>query len=518
MTEAFLKERQPVAVERSYELRAGAERLRDTHTPELFFDGIVGAASRAAPDLTVTALAPGQEILASDARVRAAFSKAGWEKSVSRDVNEVAKLIDEDKRLLALAEVAPSERAPTKEQLLSLYDEAFAREWARFLESIRIPRYGDCEDAKDDYKDLQSPAGSPIVKLLEESAKQTELGALLGLGGQEKVAEAFEPLHALTKGSDKEPAAIEDYMEHLEAVSDQIADCAKEKEYEPEAKVFRKGKEWPSEYADRFPSARLLGEAIESFLSLPVEVAEGLVGGASAVRVAKETEKSGGVRDEVRSLVRLYPFASGGDAASIDDVKAIFGSDGAIEKFRQEWVESEKIEPSPELDRCFESAKRIRSTLSIDEDEMQAPFTITVGEPRSDGTAVGNANLKLIDRITIVAAGEKIFARAPFGSSQEAVWSTAAGDAPSSIVLEHTKENRKLGGETVDPGLWSWFRLLDKANSSPEGSAAKFTWKFEDAGIEVDALVKMKRAEECYFEKSSSFRRFSLPKDLIGSE
>lgn len=516
LTEAFLKDRTPVtARDRGYELRAGAERLRDAHAPEPFFEGIVGGASREARDLDLAALVPGQSILKSNGKVRAAFTKAGWEKSVSRDVGDVAKLIEEDKRLLALASVSPSERAPTKEQLVALYEAAFAREWGMFLESIELSDYEDCDDAEDDFKELQSPAGSPLVKLMQESAKQTDLGQLLGvIGGQEQVANAFEPLRVLTKGSDKSPAPIEEFLGKFEEVSDQIADCAKEKDFEPESKVFRKAKEWAGEFSDRFPKARIVGEAIETVLTMPVEAGERLVGGASAGRAGKALAERGGPSGELATLAAFYPFGSSSEPATLDDVRAFFGSDGAMAKFKEEWVESGRIEPSPELDACLEAVESVRRNMAIDDDDFRAAFSFTVSEPRSDGTPIGNANLKLIDRITLVVGGEKYYARAPFGNSQDAEWTTASGEEASSIVLEYTRENKKIAGETAAPGIWSWFQLLDRARSSRRGGGTLFTFKFEEAGIEVDCLIKM-RGDDCPFAKGSSFRRLQLPRNLV---
>jgi hypothetical protein len=179
-----------------------------------------------------------------------------------------------------------------------------------------------------------------------------------------------------------------------------------------------------------------------------------------------------------------------------------------IEKFWQQEIEAGELTATPALVKWRENAAKVRRALSVDEDDLAAPFQITINEVRSNGTPVGNANLQLIDRITIVVNGAKILARAPFGT-YDATWTTT--DEPSSIVLEYTKMNQKIDGLSAPPGLWSWFQLLDMGDKEGEGNPLELTWMFEDAAIEVDAAVRM-RGDECYFAKGSSFRRVQLKK------
>ena len=492
-------------------LKRGARALRDTHTADAFFDGIVAGASRQFEnlDLTMKGMTGSQDILTTDERIRAAYTKDGWSEYVGDRIDDVRGVIESDNKLIRLSEEDPAETAPKKDDLMDLYVAGFPEEWANFLGSVRIKEYTSCNDADDDYKELKSRKGSPIIRILDTLEEQGTFGALSG--DVKTVEEATAPVRRFVKAAkDDDDAPIDEYRGFLDDIHDDIVDCAeKTKEFVYDSKSVRKANEQVEDFVSDFDGDDL-PDALEKFLKLPFARADRLL-----LRV-EDTVKTGEVNDawtqkvfdDYSSGIRgRYPFGTGGPA-SVGDVAGVLQKGGGLDAF-QDQIADKKLDPSPAVQAALRTADRIRSSLSIGGDQLSAAFRAELLEPVAL-SGRGTETLKVMDQVILTVNGKDLVGR-PANRQDNFTWSTGTTETRCGLVLRHTSAGRELGRVESRDNIWSWFQLIDEGKVSKEGTAYIVTWEFPDIGVAIPVKITMQSGGDCPFVRGSAFRSFSLP-------
>ncbi|MCA9758592.1 MAG: type VI secretion system membrane subunit TssM [Candidatus Eisenbacteria bacterium] len=492
-------------------VRKGARALRNTHTAEAFFDGIVLGASREHEDLDLTMRSMAgatQDILQTDEKIRAAFTKAGWSSYVGDRIGNVRSVIESDNKLIELAGESPSETTPKKEDLVELYVDAFPSEWADFLESVKVKSYTSCDDADDDFKELKSRRGSPIVKVLETLAEQGDFGPLSSEVGA--VEQSVAPVIQFIKAKGDEDTPFDDYRKSLDDLHDEIAECAENRdEFEYDTKASRKAKEKVEDFVSGYEGDDL-PDALQEFLEGPITEADRLLSKvevivkAGAVNDAWEKQ----VYDDYKSGIQgHYPFGSG-SSASVNDIGKVLQNGGGLDSFEAA-MNDEKITPSAGIAAALRAADDIRRNLDIRPDQLSATFNAKLLPPQTI-KGRGDETLRVLDQVVLTVNGKELTGR-PANRDADFRWSTDAEDTRCSLVLRHTSASRVLGQVESEDNVWSWFRLIDQGKATPDGDAVIVTWEFEDIGVAIPVRITMRNGGDCPFVGGSKFRRFSLP-------
>ncbi|MEZ4649565.1 MAG: type VI secretion system membrane subunit TssM [Candidatus Eisenbacteria bacterium] len=492
-------------------VRRGARSLRNSHTAQAFFDGIVVGASREHEDLDLTMRSMAgatQNILQSDERIRAAFTKDGWSAYVGERIGNVRSVIEDDNKLIELAKESPSETTPKKEDLVALYVESFPAEWAEFLESVRVKEYDNCEDADDDFKELKSRKGSPIVKVLEKMAEQGSFGALsLDVKAVEK---AVAPVVEFITAKDDEDTPFDDYRKSLDDLHDDIADCAeKPDELDYDTRAGSKAKEKVEDFVSGYDGDDL-PDALQKFLEAPIDEADALLRGEQKKGDARAVDEawSSQVYDDYKSaMAGNYPFGSG-RSASVNGIADILKSGGKLDSFESD-MEKEKAAVSGGVKTAFRAADDIRRNLDIGSGDITAMFNAKILDPVVT-SGRGDETKKLLDQVVFTVNGKELKGR-PANRDLDFRWTTNAEDTGCSLVLQQTSASRVLGKVEGEDNVWSLFHLIDQGKAKRDGNAVIVTWEFEDIGIAVPIRITMRNGGDCPFVKGSTFRSFSLP-------
>lgn len=508
LAEAYLRRGEPVvsADERRRTLLAGARRLAETHDPEEFFDGMVAAAGRCEKDLTLEHFVGEQRILTAGRAVRAAFTRAGWDRCVSDQLDQMERRIESDDKLIVAAGSEPSPGAPTREDLLKLYQREYPREWAAFFESVRLSSSpARCADAVEDMRKLASSSGSPLLNLFRKAASEAELGdKVLGRSiparlQSETVAginDALRPLTAFVAAKEGAPS-LDAYAEKLDGLYQQVADCAEKPDFQADPAALRGVRDWPRvEYADHF-GRNALAAAITNLLESPTQTVERVLGTEGATR-AGETLKEEVIEPFKEKIAGKYPFGDG-EPASVRDVTDVFGPSGMLATFVKE--QEDAPTPAPGLPELRRQLDEIRRVLNVDDSGLYTTFKVTAEKVQSLGTEEGSANLRKIDSVVLTINGVQLVDRLN-QTSKNFTWSTGDDDTQCSVSLMRGTE--KVAFLEKD-GVWAFFQLWDEAKKSRSDSAWRLTWSFPDKGVEASFLVTMRDGAPP-FRRESPFR------------
>jgi type VI secretion system IcmF/VasK family protein len=514
IVEEFLEKKTPLLslASRQTELEAGARRLDDTHVREEYFEGIVSAASRCAPDLTLRSLAGDQTILIvpDEAVVRAAFSKTGFITCVSEAFRNVNKTMQADIELIERAGVKPRNEAPSEKELMALYVDAYPEEWQTFLSAVHLRSYTGCADAVVDLKELRKKKSSPLMKLIDGASTEARLeskdlqGKLVGSELVDAINNEMRPLLEFTAAGKDEDAPSDEYAAQLVAVYEQIAACAEDPTVGFDGKVLLKAETWADDYADRFGNS--LGYALGRLLKQPLNMTKSAVSSQGTL-VAAGDWQANIVTFFSERLGAKYPFnRESEDMASADDVIGFFGPDGKLDQFARSLADAGK-QPTPELQQCLDAANDIRGWLRMTSGSLKSSFTFEAAEVKPiAGSSEGEAYNRRIDQTVLTINGVAL-ADQRAGASKTFTWSSDDEAPDCSLVLNYTQGNQKIAALEFS-SLWAICQLFDEASARREGGGHRLVWRFAEQGIEVHYLLTMKSGNECPFLKDSAFRNF----------
>lgn len=518
MAEEFLVLGRPFPVNRDHELRSGARRLAQTHTAEEFFRGIVSEASRAGTDQTLELIVPDQSILHSEEAVRAAFTRAGWQRSVLPQVLNVDETWAADNRLIDLAGGEPTEHPPSQQDLLDLYRDAYSDEWVEFLESIRMKSYRDCKKMEPDLRTLQKRGTSPLLKLIRKAADiaslETQIKVTLpGLENIEGIHSDMEPLEVLTESTEERPAPLEEYAERLAEVYRQVDACAADEEeaFQVDRGVLREGRHWLNDFVEQFGGSEI-ASALEALMSRPIDRSAEVMGQVAPTRLQQEWagEVFGFLQD---NLAGAYPFADSDDTADPNDVTDFFGPGGAMANFAVSLEESPATSyAGRKTRRALQTAAQIRQELNMSDNAFEARFTLQAQAVRSMGTATGDESERRIDQVVLTINGASLVDRLQ-GAGQDFTWKADDENLDCSLVLESSRHPREVAAIRFGGTVWGICQLFDQRTRimGTNDAGRLVTWRFPEAEVEVEFLLTTRDRVEPFFIRGSAFRKFSLP-------
>jgi type VI secretion system IcmF/VasK family protein len=524
MTREFLELGQPIpASDREYALRRGGRRLSETHTPREFFRGIVYEASQTGVDRTLNLLVPDQQILQTDDTVRAAFTRAGWERSVFLQVKGVENTIRDDNKLITMSGAEPTAQAPSQQTLLEIYRDAFPEEWISFFESVHLGSYDSCDNLQDDLRKLRSLGTSPLLKLLREAAdissleSQVPLGNLPGMDQIAGIQSSMAPLRALCKPTDEAPAQIEAFATQLNMVYKQVDACANEDEFQLDEAVLREVDHWLDDFVDE-TGGNEIAASLKVIMKRPVDLAARVMGQTSLNTAHAGLQRNWS--DHVLAFYQdklsgAYPFAIGGDNADPLDVTDFFGSTGALAEFGKELEQSQATSfAGRRTARALQVAATIRRDMSMADKSFGAQFTLKALGIRSLGTATGDNNRSRIDKVVLTINGVPLVDRL-VQTEKDFSWRTDDAELICSLVLESSRTREQVAEVSFDGTIWALCRLFEECNIIGTNENGRIvTWEFPDQGVSVEFLLTTREGVEPFFIPESMFRRFSLPEGV----
>jgi type VI secretion system protein ImpL len=519
LAEEFLAAKAPIRTleSRRDELASGGRRLADTHRPREMLAGLVAAAGREGQDVTLATLNVDDDLFSSgaSARVRAAFTREGWESRVSRDLKEVARLLEEDRKLLQKLGVQGDGGTVTAEQIFEVYAEEYPREWGDFLASLSMKSYADCGQLAGDLKELSQPRGSALLQLLERAGGRARLDAGLiegavGGGRVSALNTEMEPLLGFGTGGKDQPSPAEEYADLLAALRRDVAACADDPAAATSRVALQDAQDWVDRFGDRF-RGNSVAQAMTDLLGAPLTAASGVLRGAGgqAAEQAFGAQVAGPV---AQRLGDRYPFGGGeDDQASFEDVSKFLGPGGTIETFADGLLQGRQA-LSSEMSSFLARLTDIRKGLSMG-DALESRFTLELRELRAqEGNDTGLANLRRVDQV-VVSIGDKREAFQAPGDRAEFTWSSGAGTTACGLELRHTAKNQVVDALQLDSD-WAICQLFDRGRPSRSGGATRIVWPLSESGMEAEFTVTMRGGADCPFVKGSAFRR--LPNNLPG--
>jgi type VI secretion system IcmF/VasK family protein len=522
LAEEFLERKEPIRplAARRDELSSGGRRLADTHRPREMLDGLVAAAGREAEDITLTTLGADDGLLSApaSARVRAAFTREGWEKKVSKDLKEVARLLEDDRKLLQKLGVQGDGGTVTAEQIFEVYADEYPREWSDFVASVSLKSYADCGQLAPVLKELSQPKGSALLQLLERAGARARLeaGLIEGAVGGGRVSALnaeMEPLLGFGTGGKDQPSPADEYADLLAALRRDVAACADDPAAATSRVALQDAQDWVDRFSDRF-RGNGVATSMGDLLGAPLSAASGVLraSGGQAAEQAFGAQVAGPVGQRLGSR---YPFGSGeDDQASFEDVSKFLGPGGTIETFADGLLQGRQA-LSSEMSGFLSRLTDIRKGLSMG-DALESRFTLELRELRAqEGNDTGLANLRRVDQVLVSIGDHREAFQAP-GDRAEFTWSSGAATMACGVELRHTAKNQVVDQIQLDSD-WAICQLFDRGRATRSGGATRVVWPLRDSGMEVEFLVTMRGGAECPFARGSAFRRLpgNLPADIL---
>jgi len=525
MAREFLDLGQPIEnVDRRHELRRGGRRLAQTHTPREFFRGIVFEASLTCQDLTLDLLAPDQMILQSEVSIPAAFTKAGWERSVQPQVRDVDKTVAMDNKLIVMAGAEPTEHPPARETLLEIYRDAFPEAWVDFFESVRLRSYTDCDHLQDDLRKLHRPGTSPLLRIVREAAEisnlktQIPIGDLPGMSNVDGIYRTMQPVRFLGQPTDDAPAHLEGYADQLSQVYRQVESCANDDDFQLDESVLREANHWLDDFMDD-TGGNQIASALRTLLKRPIDLAAHVMGQTSlaSAEARLQNEWSDQVFDFFHDKLNdTYPFSNTNRNADPKDVAEFFGPGGAMEEFEKLVTSGAAASfPGRRCKRAIDDAKQIRRDLMMTDKSFQTQFALEVQAVRSTNSEKGINNQRRIDRVKLTINGVELIDRIGAHTRKDFTWSTDDAELNAVLILESVRTHEVVASREFDGTVWSICQLFENAKTlgSRAGGWA-VTWEFPDEEVEVEFYLTTREQIDPFFIRESPFRQFALPQGV----
>jgi len=524
IVEEYLAAKKPL---RSFESRrndllAGGRRLAETHQPDAMLDGLVAAASRTCKDLTLSDLSNNGRLLTApeSARVRAAFTRAGFDECVSTSLKDLSATLARDRKMLDRIGVATSGAPPSTDQVFELYTEAYPREWADFIEVVRLPVTGSCAEFEPLLKKLRQRNGSALIGLLESAAAAAKLDEKLSEslfpGRVRKINDALNPLITFAVAEKDKPSPADEYADLLGDLYRDVQACAEDPAQGTAKGALSDAQDWVDQFSDRERGSHLAA-GMATLLFAPLSASGGVLkaSGGQAAEQSFGAEVSGPVGER---LADRYPFGGGADRpASFEDVIKLLGPDGTIESFASELRQSKKP-LSGSMESYLSRLTAVRTAVRMTGDELKSVMVWKrVSLSAIEGNDTGEANLSRVDQVDVIVSGVRQGFQSD-GDEATFEWSSGATSTECGLELKYTRKNQTVDELKFD-SPWAIAELFDKGRASGGGGSTRVVWQLPESGLQVEFQVSMRGGAECPFVRGSSFRKLpgALPANILGS-
>ena len=461
-----------------------------------YYGALIDEADRQASPVDFAALHPeSASYVGTAGAVPGAFTEGGWD-FVHAQLENIDALFSLEDWVVGGEPVPPSERQAMADAIRSRYEAEYVARWTAFLDGATVARGGGPAAAAARLRTL-SGRESPLLQLLALVSSQTDVDST--------VAAVFQPVHTLVPPDQTDRLIGEGnqaYVDALAAVGTALGplgepggatDPAALSDVSASVDQARNAvREVTQGFVIEGPAGEV-GDRVAVLLEAPIEATGGLARGLPAQQA---NAAAASFCSEFDALTRMYPFTSGGPAASLDDFVAMFAPvEGGLWRFyersltglverrgsRYDAVEGANPRPSGELIRFFNDAATFSSAMFTDEGEgpelvlgfrMLTSDRLTEVEVNVDGQ---------IHQFTRTSPGVQAFR-----------WSAdRARNADISGVLD---------GEAVrlvepEPGQWALFRLFQIAEwRSLGGSRFAVTWDLPSHGLVLEGEVSLNSA------------------------
>ncbi|MDZ4803595.1 MAG: type VI secretion system membrane subunit TssM [Candidatus Eisenbacteria bacterium] len=526
IVEEYLGSKQPL---RSFESRrndlvTGGRRLAETHRPDAMLDGLIAAASRGCKDLRLEDLSNNGRVLSApeSARIRAAFTKAGFEGCVSTSLKDLKSTLEKDRKMLTRIGVATSGPPPSTDQVFDLYTEEYPREWADFIEVVRLPAVNDCAEFEPLLKKLRQRNGSALIGLLESAAAAAKLDEKLSEsvfpGRVRKINDAMEPLITFAVAEKDKPSPADEYADLLGDLYRDVQACAEDPAKETAKGALKDAQDWVDQFSDR-ERANAVATGMAALLYAPTNVSAGVLKGSFIDAVAKDAKgkfDAEAAEPVKERLANRYPFGgSPENPAVFDDVLSLLKPDGLIESAAAEARRSGQT-LSGAMDSFLSRLSKVRTGVRMTGDELKSVMTWKrLSVTAVEGNDTGEANLSRVDQVDVIVSGAKQSFQSD-GDEATIEWSSSATSTDCGIELKYTRKNQTVDALRFD-SPWAIAELFDKGKTGGGGGATVVTWQLPESGLEVQFEVSMRGGAECPFVRGSSFRKLpgALPDNIL---
>ena len=511
---AILSEVFPAGRSADPELEAAVRaRLRGDWTAEGLLPAVRARAAGVA-GVTLASAAGENSGLSGTATVPGAYTAEGW-----KEARGFLDGLDAVRRDEALRAAFGGEPPDLRSELLARYGDEFVQAWLGFLGGVDVPPSADAAGAQA-FLERAAGEGSPILKLLREAARQTDLEGGTGVAPR-AVLDAFVPVReffqAPGKGAlsrirgrlDPDKTAASEYLALLGALKEGYASVAKAPN-PAETKEILDLEGW---IRTRLPGGDPVEDELARFLQVPVHVVQGT---ARRGRGRGLQAGWGQVASEFReSLAGRYPCAAGGPDAALRDYESFFGPSGTVWTFYRENLSGvitetgDPLDPtvtiSPAFRQAVARAYRIRTAL-FSGGSAGLSLSVRAGVPRRD------AGSSLVPRGTrLEIGGDAIVYQLGAQTWKNIVWPGASPSAGAAVRLSASNATPPpLQAE----GVWGFFRLIDRAQiRRTGGNAVMVSWKMNTEMGDVELPYEVGDLPAVH-PLESGFLRFSCPEAI----
>lgn len=268
------------------------------------------------------------DVVTNDAVVPGAFTLAGRD-LVQANLDSVDDLFV---RYQWIYGNQPPANKPQRADLARLYEQEYIRRWQDYIARGAVQRFANMGEAGGRLG-LLAGTTSPLFAMLAVASRETAMDTLSAVG------RAFQPLHA-TVAPDADPRAVTagvlGYANALNGLSAQLnvlAGASGPAREQGAMQAAAAAAAIRSEAATLAASFVMSGEAaitasnIQRLLRQPADQVETLISGMG---VAALNEAAASFCRSFAGIAGRYPFAAGGQDASVDDVSAMFQRNGGV--------------------------------------------------------------------------------------------------------------------------------------------------------------------------------------------
>ena len=483
--------------------------------------------SQFSPVTLTSMLERGASLFASPSKVEVPgfFTQRAWNNYVEEQIEQAAKTPTQD-GLIGGGPEQSSENLPDpetiQEKLRERYFGDYVEAWRQFLSNVQYRSFGDLRSTAEALQTLGDQYNSPILYILGGVTNRTQFGSAIGAAAKSAAGQAQEEAARRTEGAvqreigvraDAPDAAASETSEHpvnrrmkslhrLEPIGPDAPSGNLEKALGLLREVGRKldgirnDREKTYDYAQRVLAEKELSQqmrSLRSYLSqISPEVRRELFErpireGWSAVLGRTQRYLNARWDEEVYSFYQAnlearYPVSNSptGDVPLATFKKFFRRQDGTLasfyenrlspflqeDQYRPKTWEGQGIQVSPSMARTLEQAEQIRDELFSGDFGLQ--FRLVPDQPEREGDP------PTPKQVTIRAHGKRL----PYElGARPDEWFQWPGKRRGAMLQITTKEGKV--GPIEASGPWAWFRLLEKADVTPESPTDyRLEWRF----------------------------------------
>lgn len=453
--------------------------LAQFNAMERLYQALLAQAAAQAPTVNFNKQFPGSDgYVVNNRDISGAFTVKGWE-FMDAALKKAKEFFGGERWVLGDEAVDSIDPAALEPELRARYQADFLGNWREYLNNSAVVRYRSVSDA--------------AKKLSQLSGNQSHLLALFCLGsmntnvGDEKLKEAFQPLHVVTPPASCEQQYIADsnrnYMGGLVSLQtsmDRVAQAGNsadeglvEQTMNDATNALRAAAQTAQDFqVDREGGVNRLTQKL---MEDPIRYAEGMLG-----RLGPAQVNSGGkaMCDEFDRLTSKYPFKTESKIdATLDEVGGVFRpGDGALWRFYEGTLRSYVDQVGDRFVRRSDAKIRITDRfLTFFNRAAALSRALYPGGARDPRLTYSMQALPAegIRGLTLTLDGQSLKGDRRGGGPQDFVW---PGTAVHGANLAVSLGGPELGVNTQQ-GLWAAFRFFGDADRfQSQGSTYRLEW------------------------------------------